>query len=125
MQLIMSLVGMATLILIAVLFSSNRRAIRLRTVGGAFLIQIGLGAFVLYSDSGREVLLAISDGVKNVIDYGNNGMSFLFAGLVSDKMFELFGGGRFCIRPTRTACYRIFLFTNSSTVLPWYYASCH
>ncbi|ATM99453.1 MULTISPECIES: NupC/NupG family nucleoside CNT transporter [Proteus] len=95
MQLIMSLVGMATLILIAILFSSNRRAIRLRTVGGAFLIQIGLGAFVLYSDGGREVLLAISDGVKNVIDYGNNGMSFLFAGLVSDKMFELFGGGGF------------------------------
>ena len=95
MHLIMSLVGMATLILIAILFSSNRRAIRLRTVGGAFLIQIGLGAFVLYSESGRKVLLAISDAVKNVIDYGENGMSFLFAGLVSDKMFELFGSGGF------------------------------
>jgi len=91
----MSLVGMATLILIAILFSSNRRAIKLRTVGGAFLIQIGLGAFVLYSESGRKVLLAISDAVKNVIDYGENGMSFLFAGLVSDKMFELFGNGGF------------------------------
>lgn len=95
MHLIMSLVGMATLILIAILFSSNRRAIKLRTVGGAFLIQIGLGAFVLYSESGRKVLLAISDAVKNVIDYGENGMSFLFAGLVSDKMFELFGSGGF------------------------------
>ncbi|HBC5066161.1 TPA: NupC/NupG family nucleoside CNT transporter [Proteus mirabilis] len=95
MHLIMSLVGMATLILIAILFSSNRRAIKLRTVGGAFLIQIGLGAFVLYSESGRKVLLAISDTVKNVIDYGENGMSFLFAGLVSDKMFELFGSGGF------------------------------
>lgn len=95
MHLIMSLVGMATLILIAILFSSNRRAIRLRTVGGAFLIQIGLGAFVLYSESGRKVLLAISDTVKNVIDYGENGMSFLFAGLVSDRMFELFGSGGF------------------------------
>ncbi len=95
MHLIMSLVGMATLILIAILFSSNRRAIKLRTVGGAFLIQIGLGAFVLYLESGRKVLLAISDAVKNVIDYGENGMSFLFAGLVSDKMFELFGNGGF------------------------------
>lgn len=45
MQLIMSLVGMAVLIGIAVLFSSNRRAIKLRTVGGAFLIQIVIGAF--------------------------------------------------------------------------------
>ena len=36
MNLIMGLVGMATLILIAVLFSSNRKAIKIRTVGGAF-----------------------------------------------------------------------------------------
>lgn len=39
MNLIMGLVGMATLILIAVLFSSNRKAIKIRTVGGAFAIQ--------------------------------------------------------------------------------------
>lgn len=51
MQLIMSLVGMAVLIGIAVLFSSNRRAIKLRTVGGAFLIQIVIGAFVLLCTS--------------------------------------------------------------------------
>lgn len=44
MNLIMGLVGMATLILIAVLFSSNRKAIKIRTVGGAFAIQAGLGA---------------------------------------------------------------------------------
>ena len=43
MNLIMGLVGMATLILIAVLFSSNRKAIKIRTVGGAFAIQAGLG----------------------------------------------------------------------------------
>ncbi|MFC0328164.1 Na+ dependent nucleoside transporter N-terminal domain-containing protein, partial [Halomonas organivorans] len=34
MTIIMSLVGMMTLIAIALIFSSNRRAIRLRTVGG-------------------------------------------------------------------------------------------
>ncbi|SUC25718.1 Nucleoside permease nupX [Providencia rustigianii] len=28
-------------------------------------------------------------------DYGQDGMSFIFGGLVSDKMFELFGGGGF------------------------------
>lgn len=95
MQLIISLVGMATLILIAILFSSNRRAIRLRTVGGAFLIQIGLGAAILYSEKGQNILLAVSNSVKNVIDYCEKGMSFLFGGLVSPKMFELFGGGGF------------------------------
>ncbi|CAG9410346.1 NupC/NupG family nucleoside CNT transporter [Providencia alcalifaciens] len=95
MQLILSIVGMAVLIAIAVLFSSNRRAIRLRTVGGAFLIQVAIGAFVLYSPAGRSVLQGMSDGVSKVIGYGQDGMSFIFGGLVSDKMFELFGGGGF------------------------------
>ncbi|MGL6150306.1 MAG: Na+ dependent nucleoside transporter N-terminal domain-containing protein, partial [Aeromonas sobria] len=46
MSIIMGLVGMVTLILIAVLFSSNRKAINMRTVVGAFALQAGLGAFV-------------------------------------------------------------------------------
>ncbi|EPF20702.1 MULTISPECIES: NupC/NupG family nucleoside CNT transporter [Cedecea] len=95
MQILMGLVGMVVLLLIAVLLSSNRKAINLRTVIGAWLIQIGIGALILYVPVGRKVLLAMSEGVANVIAYGNSGISFLFGGLVSDKMFELFGGGGF------------------------------
>ena len=90
-----SLFGMAVLIAIAVLLSSNRRAINIRTVAGAFLIQISLGALVLFVPWGRDGLLAVSDGVSKVIAYGNDGVGFLFGGLVSDKMFEVFGGGGF------------------------------
>ncbi|HAG7874818.1 TPA: NupC/NupG family nucleoside CNT transporter [Escherichia coli] len=95
MQLLMSLVGMAVLIFIAVLFSSDRRAIKLRTVIGAFIIQVLIGALVLYVPVGRKILLAMSDGVASVIGYGQKGMDFIFGGLVSDKMFEVFGGGGF------------------------------
>ncbi|WP_075182661.1 NupC/NupG family nucleoside CNT transporter [Pantoea sp. 1.19] len=95
MQLIMGVVGMVALLLFAVLLSTNRRAIKLRTVGGAFLIQVAIGALVLYVPTGRRVLLAMSEGVANVIAYGNQGISFIFGGLVSDKMFEVFGGGGF------------------------------
>ncbi|MET4889714.1 NupC/NupG family nucleoside CNT transporter [Morganella morganii] len=91
----MSLVGMAVLIFIAVLFSSDRRAIKLRTVIGAFIIQVLIGALVLYVPMGRKILLAMSDGVASVIGYGQKGMDFIFGGLVSDKMFEVFGGGGF------------------------------
>lgn len=42
-----------------------------------------------------DLLNGFSTGVSNVINYGNNGSSFLFGGLVSDKMFEVFGGGGF------------------------------
>lgn len=95
MQILMGLVGMVVLLLIAVLLSSNRKAINLRTVLGAWLIQVGIGALILYVPAGRTVLLAMSEGVSNVIAYGNSGISFLFGGLVSDKMFEVFGGGGF------------------------------
>lgn len=95
MQILMGLVGMIVLLLIAVLLSSNRKAINLRTVVGAWLIQVGIGALILYVPVGRRVLLAMSEGVANVIAYGNAGISFLFGGLVSDKMFEMFGGGGF------------------------------
>lgn len=92
---LMSLVGMAVLILIAVLLSSNFRAINIRTVVGAFIIQVGIGALVLYVPIGRSILGGMSAGVANVIAYGNDGISFMFGGLVSDKMFEVFGGGGF------------------------------
>lgn len=91
----MSLVGMIVLILIAVLLSDNRKAINIRTVAGAFAIQFALGAFVLYVPWGKDLLKSVSDGVSSVIDYGADGTSFLFGGLVSDKMFEVFGGGGF------------------------------
>ncbi|MDA5488772.1 NupC/NupG family nucleoside CNT transporter [Yersinia kristensenii] len=92
---LMSLVGMAVLILIAVLLSSNFRAINIRTVVGAFILQVGIGALILYVPVGRRILGGMSEGVANVIAYGNNGISFMFGGLVSDKMFEVFGGGGF------------------------------
>lgn len=81
MTLIMSLVGMATLIVIALVFSYDRRSIRLRTVLGAFAIQVGIGAFVLYVPFGQAVLQTISSGVSQVLVYANDGINFLFGGL--------------------------------------------
>ncbi|MGF1696764.1 NupC/NupG family nucleoside CNT transporter [Vibrio kyushuensis] len=95
MSLFMSIVGMFVLLGLAVLLSDNRKAINLRTVGGAFAIQFVLGAFILYVPWGQELLKSFSDGVSNVIAYGNKGTEFIFGGLVSGKMFELFGGGGF------------------------------
>ncbi|MBU2896574.1 NupC/NupG family nucleoside CNT transporter [Vibrio hepatarius] len=95
MSLFMSLVGMLVLLAIAVALSSNRKAINLRTVGGAFAIQFALGAFILYIPWGQELLKSFSDGVSDVIAYGNQGTEFIFGGLVSGKMFEIFGGGGF------------------------------
>ena len=95
MTTIMGIVGIITLLSIAVLLSDNRKAIKLRTVGGAFAIQAGLGAFVLYVPFGQGMLQSIANGVQAVIDSAQAGIGFLFGGLVSDTMFEVFGGSGF------------------------------
>ncbi|MEA2118006.1 NupC/NupG family nucleoside CNT transporter [Halovibrio sp. HP20-50] len=81
MTLLMSLVGMITLVIIALIFSYDRKSIRLRTVLGAFAIQAGIGAFVLYVPFGQAVLQAISSGVSQILVYANDGIGFLFGGL--------------------------------------------
>jgi len=95
MTVMMSLVGMVVLVGIAFAASHNRKAIQLRTVLGAFAIQLFFGAFVLYFPFGKSLLISLSQGVQRVIDYGNNGITFIFGGLNSDQMFELFGGSGF------------------------------
>ena len=78
-----SLLGIAVLLAIAFALSDNRKAIKWRTVGGAFALQAGLGAFVLYVPFGQTILNALSNGVQAVINFGNEGIAFLFGGLVS------------------------------------------
>ncbi len=95
MQIIMGLVGVISLVLIAILFSNNRKAINLRTVGGAFAIQATIAAFVILTPFGATTLKTLSSAVQAVIDSANDGIAFLFGGLVSGKMFEVFGGGGF------------------------------
>lgn len=92
---LISLLGMAVLIAIAVILSKHRTSIRLRTVFGAFALQFLIGALILYVPVGRDALETLSNGVSNVLSYGGKGIDFIFGGLVSDKMFEVFGGGGF------------------------------
>lgn len=88
MNVVMGIVGMATLISIAVIFSSNRRAINIRTVTGAFLIQLGIGAFVLFTPIGRETLEWMSSVVGSVIDCGQQGINFVFGSLATGNLEE-------------------------------------
>lgn len=83
MSLIMSLVGIVVLLGVAYLISDNRKAIRFRTVAGAFAIQLILGGFVLYVPWGRDVLATLSQAVQNVINYGKHGTEFVFGNLVN------------------------------------------
>ncbi len=76
-----SILGIVVLLGIAFLFSNNKKSISLRTVFGALAIQVGLGALILYVPAGRDALGAMATGIQHVIDYGNEGIAFVFGEL--------------------------------------------
>jgi CNT family concentrative nucleoside transporter len=75
---LIGLAGIAVLLGIAYAFSSNRKAINLRIVGAAFLLQAAIAAFVIYSDWGRQMIESLSRGVMAVIAYSGDGIAMLF-----------------------------------------------
>ena len=70
--------GMVALMGIAWLCSTDRRAVRLRTVIGALALQVGFGVLVLSWSVGGRALEAASSGVQAVIDSSREGIGFLF-----------------------------------------------
>jgi CNT family concentrative nucleoside transporter len=88
------MLGVAVLLLLAFAVSNNRRAIRPRVVFSALVAQFAIGALVLFVPLGRNALDRAADAVTHVLEYGNEGISFVFGGLVDGKkMDDLFGSG--------------------------------
>ncbi|MFT8980176.1 Na+ dependent nucleoside transporter N-terminal domain-containing protein, partial [Gluconobacter oxydans] len=89
------LVGMAGLLILGALLSTNRRAIDWSLVGRALLLQMLIAAVVLWVPAGAHGLHLMSDAVTKVLSYGDVGSAFLFGGLVGPKMNGLFGNDSF------------------------------
>lgn len=77
--------GMAGLLFIAFALSSNRRAVRPRTVIAALALQVGFGVLVLFWGPGRWLLQQVSTGFQAVIDTSGEGISFLFGSLIPEE----------------------------------------
>ncbi len=82
--------GIFFLLGVAYLLSDNKKAINIRTVVGAFSLQIGLGAFVLFVPFGKNILEAISNGVNWVLNFANEGIVFVFGDLAKFKLGFIF-----------------------------------
>jgi len=78
---------------IALLLSTDRRAIRLRVVGAAFALQAGIATLVLYVPWGRSVLAFLSGGVSDLLGFAKAGVDFIFGPLASPAI----GGNSFAI----------------------------
>ncbi|MBV9930418.1 MAG: NupC/NupG family nucleoside CNT transporter [Alphaproteobacteria bacterium] len=75
---LIGIAGIAAILLIAFLLSSNRRAIRIRVVASAFALQAGIAVLVLYTSWGKAGIEQLSGGVSNLLGYANKGTEFLF-----------------------------------------------
>lgn len=97
MEVFISLLGMLALMGLAVLFSEHRRAINPRTVLGALAFQVAFGAFVMYAPIGQSILDSASNGVMHVINYGNEGLTFVFGDLAKFGVGFIFVINVLCI----------------------------
>lgn len=79
------LIGITAFIGLAVLFSSNRRAIPWRLVFTGLGLQILFGYLVLHVEIARRIVDAVGMLFVKILDFNTAGAEFLFGALVTDK----------------------------------------
>jgi len=84
---LIGLAGILLILLVALLFSADRRAIRLRVVGAAFALQAGLAVLVLYVPAGRAAIQGLASGVAALLGYAGEGTKVIFGPLATDPRF--------------------------------------
>jgi CNT family concentrative nucleoside transporter len=75
------LVGLALIAAIAVLWSNNRRAIRLRTVAWGFALQVLFAIIVLKTGAGQATFQVLGDRIRQLLEFSTVGAAFVFGPL--------------------------------------------
>jgi len=75
------ILGLLTMLGLAFLFSTNRRAIRVKTVAWGLGLQIAFAVFVLKVPFGRDMFQKIGDAANHVLGYALMGSEFVFGSL--------------------------------------------
>lgn len=79
--------GMASLILLAYLFSSNRKAINWKTVGAGLSAQLLIAIGVLKIPFIQSIFEFVGGIFTNILDYTAAGSIFLFGGLMNSETY--------------------------------------
>ncbi|MGA2978217.1 MAG: nucleoside transporter C-terminal domain-containing protein [Terriglobales bacterium] len=75
------ILGLLTMLGLAYAFSTNRRAIRLKTVAWGLGLQVAFAIFVLKIDLGRTLFQKAGDAVNRLLSYAFAGSQFVFGDL--------------------------------------------
>src|SRR6266568_183927 len=77
------ILGLLTMLALAYVFSTNRRAIRLKTVTWGLGLQFVFAIFVLKIEAGRAVFQKAGDAVTKLLSYTYAGSHFVFGDLAN------------------------------------------
>ncbi|MGC2249009.1 MAG: nucleoside transporter C-terminal domain-containing protein [Terriglobales bacterium] len=75
------ILGLITMLGLAYIFSTNRKAIRLKTVAWGLGLQFAFAVFVLKIALGRDLFQKAGNGVKWLLDFSYAGSQFVFGDL--------------------------------------------
>jgi len=75
------ILGLITMLALGYIFSTNRKAIRLKTVGWGLGLQVAFAYFVLKVDIGRTLFQKAGDAVNQLLAYAFAGSQFVFGDL--------------------------------------------
>jgi CNT family concentrative nucleoside transporter len=81
MERLTGVLGLLVFLSLAFAFSTNRRAIRWRTVGIGLVLQFIFAVFILRVPFGQRVIQAGGDGAKKLLSYSFAGSQFVFGDL--------------------------------------------
>src|SRR3989475_790226 len=83
--------GMAVILGLAWLFSTNRRSIKLKTIAWGLGLQLALGFFVLRSNVGSSVFGFLGAGANKLLSFSYAGSTFVFGDLGLPKELSRLG----------------------------------
>ena len=85
MQYLWGIIGIFVVMGIAFAFSKNKKRVNFRTVLGGLAIQLFFAFIVLKTSWGQDALKGLTEVVNAIINYSNEGITFLFGGLYTEE----------------------------------------
>jgi concentrative nucleoside transporter, CNT family len=89
------LIGIAVILLIAIMMSNNRRAINLRTVIVGLILQWLLAFFILKVPLGKEIFQKLGEFITMLLNFSRQGAAFVLGSFADpEALNKLFGVGK-------------------------------
>lgn len=90
MTLLLNIIGIIVVIFGLYLFSENKDKVDKKLIAKALLVQFVLAFLLVKFPLGQKVIKVVSDFVTNVLNYGFEGVSFVFGSLADGSVGDIF-----------------------------------